>query len=96
MRLKRDRKCPNKVELTRLQRNFEANIRELDALERSKTTPAMIAALSVAMLGTAFMTGAVFTAVCGAGDSRLCGVDCSLLPVPPSENKKDKGSYAVH
>lgn len=74
LQLKRDRKCPNKAELTRLQRNFEANIRELDALERSKTAPAMIAALSVAMLGTAFMTGAVFAVVAPQPNIPLCVV----------------------
>ncbi len=74
LQLKRDRKCPNKAELTRLQRNFEANIRELDALDRSKTTSAMIAALSVAMLGTAFMTGAVFAVVAPQPNIPLCVV----------------------
>lgn len=36
--LKRDRKLVNKTELTRLQRNFEANMEEIDSLERSKTS----------------------------------------------------------
>ncbi len=37
LKLKRNRKIANKVELTRLQRNFEADIKEIEALENSKT-----------------------------------------------------------
>lgn len=58
--LKRDRKLVNKVELTRLQRHFEACMNEIETLERSKTTGAMIAALSVGIIGCAFMAGSVF------------------------------------
>lgn len=34
--LKRNRKIINKMELTRLQRNFEACVKEIEALEKSK------------------------------------------------------------
>lgn len=61
--LKRERKIINKMELTRLQRHFEACVDEIAALERSKTTNATIAALSVALIGTAFMAGSVFAVV---------------------------------
>ena len=60
LHLKRDRKIINKMELTRLQRNFEACIREIKALERSKSQVARLWALVVGLLGTAFMAGAVF------------------------------------
>lgn len=36
IRLKRDRKIVNKAELTRLQRNFEACVTEIQALEKEK------------------------------------------------------------
>ena len=62
-RLKRSRKLVNKTELTRLQRHFEANMEELDALEHSKTSTAAIWALCIALLGTAFMAGSVFAVV---------------------------------
>lgn len=60
LRLKRDRKIVNKMELTRLQRNFEACLGEIDALEQSKTSAATIWSLVIGILGTAFMAGSVF------------------------------------
>ncbi|HIV18716.1 MAG TPA: hypothetical protein IAC82_05365 [Candidatus Merdivicinus intestinigallinarum] len=60
IRMKRDRKIVNKMELTRLQRHFEACIRETEALEKSKTSAATIWALVVGIIGTAFMAGATF------------------------------------
>ena len=78
LQLKRDRKIANKAELTRLQRNFEACIAELDALERSKTTPAAIAALSAGMIGTAFMAGSVFAIVAPQPHVLLC----TILAIP--------------
>ena len=58
--LKRDRKIINKVELTRLQRHFEACMAELDQLERSKTTAATITAIVIGLIGCVFMAGSVF------------------------------------
>lgn len=61
--LKRERKIMNKMELTRLQRHFEACMDEIAALEKSKTANGAVAALCVGVLGTAFMAGATFAAV---------------------------------
>ena len=58
--LKRNRKIINKMELTRLQRNFEACVKEIETLEKSKTSVATIYALVVGIIGTAFMAGSVF------------------------------------
>ncbi len=58
--LKRDRRIVNKAELTRLQRNFEACAKEVEALERSKTSKPTISALVVGLIGTAFMALSVF------------------------------------
>lgn len=60
LRLKRGRKIINKMELTRLQRNFEFCMKEIDYLEKSKTSSATIYALVVGSIGTAFMAGSVF------------------------------------
>lgn len=60
LKFKRDRKLRNKAELTRLQRQFEACVHEIEALERSKTTTATIAAFSIGLVGTAFLGGAMF------------------------------------
>ncbi len=57
--LKRNRKLVNKAELTRLQRNFEACMKEIDALERSKTSKATAYSIIVGVIGTAFMAGSV-------------------------------------
>lgn len=61
--LKRDRRIVNKMELTRLQRNFEACAQEIEALERSKTGVGTAWALAVGMVGTVFMAGSVFAIV---------------------------------
>ena len=55
--LKRSRAVLNKMELTRLQRHFEACMSEIVALENSTESFAMIAALTS---GCAFMAGSVF------------------------------------
>jgi len=60
LKFKRDRKIRNKAELTRLQRQFESNAREIETLEQSKTTKASIVAFTIGLLGTALMTGSVF------------------------------------
>ena len=63
IKLKRNRKIMNKAELTRLQRNFEDCMRQIDSLENSKTSLATVTALIIAILGTAFMTCSTFSAV---------------------------------
>lgn len=60
IRLKRDRKILNKAELTRLQRNFEACVTEIQTLEKRKSSMATVYALVLGIIGTAFMAGATF------------------------------------
>lgn len=60
LHLRRNRKISNKMELTRLQRNFEASMEELTALERSKTTKPQAIALTVGVIGTVFMAASTF------------------------------------
>jgi hypothetical protein len=60
LRLKRDRKIINKVELTRLERNFEACMSEIESLEKAKTSTAMIISMAIGLIGTAFLAGSVF------------------------------------
>lgn len=60
IRMRRNRKIANKMELTRLQRHFEACVGEIEALERKKTFLALVYALTVGIIGTACMAGAVF------------------------------------
>lgn len=78
IRMKRDRKIVNKMELTRLQRQFEACAREIQRLERSKHVMASICALAVGMIGTVFMAGAVFAITQASPIYWLC----VLLAVP--------------
>ncbi|MCL2519176.1 MAG: hypothetical protein FWF15_11490 [Oscillospiraceae bacterium] len=60
LKFKRDRKIRNKAELSRLQRQFEAGITEINNLEKSKTSSAFIVAMTVGLIGTAFLAGATF------------------------------------
>lgn len=60
IKLKRDRKIINKTELTRLQRHFEACINDIESLEKSKTSTATIASITVGIIGTVFMALSVF------------------------------------
>lgn len=60
IRMKRDRKIINKMELTRLQRNFEACAQDLNKLRRAKTTAAIIWSLAIGIAGTVFMAGSTF------------------------------------
>lgn len=78
VRLKRDRKIMNKVELTRLERHFESCMNQIGQLEKSKTTQATAAALSIGIIGTAFMAGSVFAIV---NDPPLIWL-CILLAIP--------------
>ncbi|MGN0166672.1 MAG: hypothetical protein ACI4AB_01405 [Acetatifactor sp.] len=60
IRMKRDRKIINKMELTRLQRNFEACARDMEKLQRAKTSAATMWAIMIGIAGTAFMAGSTF------------------------------------
>ncbi len=60
LHFRRKRSLCNKTELTRLQRNFDGCVAELQALERSKTTASAMAALAIGLIGTAFLAGSVF------------------------------------
>lgn len=76
--LKRNRKIINKTELTRLQRNFEVCVAEIDALENLKTSAATMYAIILGILGTAFMAGATFAVTAQPPHYILC----ILLAVP--------------
>jgi len=78
IRLKRDRKIINKAELTRLQRNFEACISEIQTLEQKKTSAATAYALVLGILGTAFIAGSVFAVTA----QPPCYILCILLAIP--------------
>lgn len=78
IRMKRDRKIINKMELTRLQKQFESCAREIQNLERSKGNIATMWALIVGSIGTVFMAGAVFAITAAPPIYWLC----ALLAVP--------------
>ena len=78
LKLKRNRKIVNKVELTRLQRHFEADVQDIISLENSKTSLATIHALVIGILGTAFMAGSVFAVTAEPPIIWLC----ILLAIP--------------
>lgn len=78
LNFRRDRKICNKVELTRLQRNFDGCILEIDRLEKSKATLATIAAMVIGVAGTACMAGSVFAVT---ADPPLITL-CIILAIP--------------
>ncbi len=72
LRLKRNRKIVNKMELTRLERNFEACVNEIEKLEKEKTSIATVYALVSGIIGTAFMAGSVFAVTAQPPNYILC------------------------
>jgi len=60
LKFKRDRKIRNKAELSRLQREFDNHVKEIESLEDSKSTGAQIGSLIVGIIGTVFMAGSMF------------------------------------
>lgn len=78
LRLKRNRKIVNKMELTRLERNFEACVNEIDKLEKEKTSTATVYALVLGIIGTAFMAGSTFAVTAQPPNYILC----IILAVP--------------
>ena len=78
LRMKRNRKIVNKAELTRLERNFEACVEEIDKLERAKVSTATMYAIILGIIGTAFMAGSTFAVTAQPPYYALC----ILLAVP--------------
>lgn len=76
--LKRERKIVNKMELTRLQRHFEACMDEIKVLEKSKTANATLWAIVVGLIGTALLAGATFAVT----HEPPLYVLCAILAVP--------------
>lgn len=60
IKFKRDRAIRNKAELTRLQRQFDAVLEEIQSMEKAKGILAATIAYIVGVLGTAFVAGSVF------------------------------------
>lgn len=72
LHLKRNRKIVNRMELTRLQRNFDACVNEIEALEKEKTSKATVYALAVGIVGTAFMAASTFAVTAQPPHVFLC------------------------
>jgi hypothetical protein len=60
LKFKRNRKIRNKAELTRFQRQFDACVSEIEALNFSKGLKASAIAYVIGVIGTTFMAGSVF------------------------------------
>lgn len=78
LQFKRDRKIINKQELTRLQRNFEDCLNQIESLEKSKTSRATMYAIIIGLIGTVFISGSVFSIT---ADVPLIWL-CVLLGIP--------------
>lgn len=75
---RRSRKIMNKAELTRLQRNVEACIEEIDTLQKSKKSKAAAVSILIGLMGTVFMAGSVFAVTAQQPVIWLC----VLLAIP--------------
>ena len=60
LEFKRDRGLLNRTELTRLQRQFDAHLRDLERLEKAPARKASIVGWSVGLAGCVFLGGATF------------------------------------
>lgn len=74
IRLRRNRKIMNKAELTRLQRNFEDCMKQIENLENSKSSMAIVVSLIIGIIGTAFIAGSVFAVTHEPPYILLCAV----------------------
>lgn len=63
LHMKRSRSIMNKTELTRLQRHYEACVREIIVLEESRQSIPTMVAIGMGMLGCAFLAGSVFAII---------------------------------
>ena len=70
--LKRSRRIMNKMELTRLQRHFEACMEEIVSLEESRRTYPRMTAFLCGLSGWGFMAGSVFAATANPPRMALC------------------------
>ena len=70
LKFKRNRRLRNKAEISRLQRQFDAGVAEIQSLEFSKVARAATVAYAVGLVGTAFMAGSAFAVT--AGNIPLC------------------------
>lgn len=78
VRLKRHRKIINRTELTRLQRNFEDCMNQIQILEQSKEKKATTVSIAIGIIGTIFIAGATFAATVPSPRIWLC----VLLAIP--------------
>lgn len=60
LKLKRDRKIPNKGELQSLQRKMENTLKEISKLENEPNTKSIMKALTIGLIGTIFLAISVF------------------------------------
>lgn len=76
LKLKRDRNLPEKAALNRLQKQFEQEMAAAAGLERSKSSVPTVVAMTVGLIGTAFMAGSVF-----AVNNQMV-ILCVILAIP--------------
>lgn len=65
LRFRRSRKIRNKLELTRLQRQFDAGVDAIKALERAMVSKAAVVAYLIGVAGTALTAGSMYCFIAG-------------------------------
>ena len=66
LKFKRDRCLKNRMELNRLEKQFESALHEIQKLERKKHASVMGPALGLGIVGTAFLVGAILSFIAGS------------------------------
>lgn len=74
LHLKRNRNITNRMELTRLQRNFEADLEKIHALEESKRSVARITSAVLIALGIIILACAVFAVTSTPPKYMICAL----------------------
>ena len=105
IKMKRNRKIVNKVELTRLQRNFEASMDEIDSLEASKTNAATALSIATGVIGTGIYgwlciccnsRAPNYMAVRIDGDTGLSWLDSAIFRISENKEKESTEGSAIH
>lgn len=78
LKYKRNRKIGNKAELARLQKQFEACIRDILSLEHNKTILAAVVAYFIGIVGAVFIAGSVFLII---GGNMAAGLVLAVLGI---------------
>jgi len=80
IKLKRDRKIKNKIQLLSLQKKLESALNELEKLEKEPTSIGFIYAMTIGLVGTIFMALSVFS-ITASNPLVILGILCGIVGI---------------